>query len=123
MNHIRQKSKRDLMTHKQYEMNKRSRRDTVTTEVWMKENGFNAVTFGKTHIELLQAQKLAQILITNHASLLTQSQIQIIENFQQKMTSSKLRSKLKPSAAYPILNINTKINRQLFKQNRHQSNH
>lgn len=111
------------MTHKQYEMNKRSSRDTVATEIWMKENGFNAGTFGNTHIELLQAQKIAQALITNNASLLTQSQTKIIENFQQKMTSSKLRSKLKPSAAYPILNINTKINRQLFKQHRQQSNH
>ena len=94
---------------------KRERLDTLQTDKWLSINGFNANTFSSTHIKLLQAQQQAHQILNEHQHLLTKEQRRKLENFKTMMANKRKREKLKPSAAFPILNIASKINRQLFK--------
>ena len=103
----------------QHQIRKYETADTIKANEWLAAAGFNAQTFGTTHIRLLQAQQQAHALLTHHSNLLTQSQRTTLEQFQQAMAHKNTRIKLKPTAANPILNINSNINRQLFKQHRH----
>jgi hypothetical protein len=86
------------------------------TQNWIRANGMQVSTFNSTPIKLLQAQKTAHTLLTKHQKLLTTEQTKTLRNFKRRVGNTKLCTKLKPEAAYPILNIATKINRQLFKQ-------
>ena len=86
------------------------------TQNWIRENGMQVSTFNITPIKLLQAQQQATNLLRNHATLLTKSQVQILQNFQKRMTHKNTRTKLKPEHAYPVLNIATKIKRIEHKQ-------
>jgi acetylornithine/succinyldiaminopimelate/putrescine aminotransferase len=112
------KKKKDLLTDKQFQINQRSVADTQAAKEWLEQTGFNSNTFGTTHIRLLQAQQQAHALLTHHSNLLNHSQRTMLENFQQLMQNKRTRDRLKPTAANPILNISSKINRQLFKQHR-----
>lgn len=93
-------------------------KDDALAADWLRDNGIVVKAFSTTHIKLLRAQRAAHILLTQHADMLTTSQTKQLKAFQQKMAHTKSREKLKPEAAYPVLNISTKINRQLFKQHR-----
>ena len=93
-------------------------KDDALTADWLRDNGIAINSFSTTHVKLLQAQQTAHTLLTQNLNLLTSNQIKALKAFQRKMTNKKARAKLKPEAAYPILNINTKINRQLFKLNK-----
>jgi hypothetical protein len=87
------------------------------TQKWIRTNGMNVASFNTTHIKLLKAQHLANQLLNEHKSLLTSTQIQTLNHFLKQMNIKKIRQKLKPETAYPILNIGTKIKRQLHRQN------
>ena len=93
-------------------------KDDALTADWLRDNGLNEKTFNTTHIRLLQAQQQATQLLNHHLNLLTNSQRKTLEFFQHQMAHKNTRIKLKPTAAFPVLNISTKINRQLFKQHR-----
>ena len=93
-------------------------KDDALTADWLRDNGIAVNSFANTHVKLLQAQQTAHTLLTQNLSLLTSTQIKALKAFQRKMTNKKARAKLKPEAAYSVLNISTKIHRQLFKQNK-----
>jgi membrane protease subunit (stomatin/prohibitin family) len=92
--------------------------DDGLTADWLRDNGIAVQSFGITHIRLLQAQQQAHDLLNHHSNLLTQSQRTTLEHFQQAMTNKRTRNRLKPASANPVLNISSKINRQLFKQHK-----
>jgi membrane protease subunit (stomatin/prohibitin family) len=92
--------------------------DDGLTADWLRDNGIAVQSFGITHIRLLQAQQQAHALLSQHSNLLTQSQRITLEHFQQAMTNKRTRNRLKPASANPVLNISSKINRQLFKKHR-----
>jgi len=92
--------------------------DDGLTADWLRDNGIAVQSFGITHIRLLQAQQQAHALLSQHSNLLTQSQRTTLEHFQRAMTNKRTRNRLKPASANPVLNISSKINRQLFKQHR-----
>ena len=112
------KKKKEILTHKQFQILRHSHIDTWTTNEWLWKQGLNESIFSNTHIKLLQAQQAAHALLTQSANLITPAQTKQLKAFQQLMAHKKAREKLKPTAAYPILNISTKINRQLFKDYR-----
>ena len=112
------KKPKDILTHKQFQIARQSHIDTLEANEWLEQTGFNSNTFGTTHIRLLQAQQQAHALLTHHSNLLNHSQRTTLENFQQLMAHKRTRDRLKPTAAYPILNISSKINRKLFKHHR-----
>jgi len=93
-----------------------NKKDEALTADWLRDIGLDVPYFNTTHIKLLKAQKTAQTLLDENINLLTDSQITILKNFLTRIQNKKTRLKLKPDNAYPIFNINTKINRQLFKQ-------
>lgn len=92
--------------------------DDGLTADWLRDNGIAVQTFGNTHIRLLQAQQQAHALLTQHSNLLITSQRTTLEKFLHQMSRKDKRSRLKPQAAHPVLNISSKINRQLFKQHK-----
>ena len=91
--------------------------DGLTAD-WLRDNGITVRVFNTADEKLLQAQKTAHTLLTQHINLLTADQIQILTTFTKRMAHKNTRDKLTPKSAYPILNISTKINRQLFQQYR-----
>ena len=92
--------------------------DDALTADWLRDNGIAVNSFTNTHVKLLQAQQSAHTILTQHKDLLTTYQIKALKAFQRKMANKKTREQLKPEHAFPILNISTKINRQLFKLNK-----
>ena len=96
----------------------KNKQDDALTADWLRDNGIGDKAFCTTHIRLLQAQQAANTLLTQNQNLLTSTQIKALKAFQRKMVNKKIRAKLKPEAAYTVLNISTKINRQLFSINK-----
>ena len=112
------KKPKDQLSHSQYQINHKADKDTLTVNKWIGTCGLNVKSFNTTPIQLLQAQKTARELLTQFPQLLTQHQITTLKSFNKLMVCKRTRAQLKPEAAYPILNISTKINRQLFKLNK-----
>ena len=112
------KKPKDQLSHSQYQINHKADKDTLTVNKWIGTSGLNIKSFNTTPIKLLQAQKSARELLTQFPQLLTQHQINTLKSFNKLMVCKRTRAQLKPEAAYPILNISTKINRQLFKLNK-----
>jgi len=102
----------------QYQIRRQETTDTITADKWIASSGLDIITFGSTHIRLLQAQQQATTILQNHINLLTNSQRRTLEYFQKQMAHKNTRIKLKSQAAIPVLNISSKINRQLFKQHK-----
>ena len=112
------KKPKDRLSHAQYQINHKADKDTLTVNKWIGTSGLNVKSFNTTPIQLLQAQKSARELLTQYPQLLTQHQINTLKSFNKLMVCKRTRAQLKPQHAYPILNISTKINRQLFKLNK-----
>jgi hypothetical protein len=112
------KKAKDILTHKQFEINKRCDEDTIESNDWLAANGFKADSFFLIDLKLIQAQKQAHTLLKHHIELLSLEQKITLRNFQYLMTHKNTRKKLQPKAAFPVLNISSKIHRQLFKQHR-----
>jgi hypothetical protein len=110
--------KEHQLSDKQFQINLRSNCQTIATNTWLATQGFKSGSFNTTHIQLLQAQQAATQIIKHHNHLLTNPQRTTLENFLHQMAHKNTRSRLKPQAAHPILNICSKLNRQLFKQHR-----
>jgi hypothetical protein len=118
MNLIRQKPIKDRMTQAQMQIADRAKAKSNEVDAWIKTEGLDVQSFAQTNARLLQAQRHAHALLTTQSHLLSFDQVHVLEKFQQQMATMRTRIKLKPSAAIPVLNISTKINRQLFKQYR-----
>jgi hypothetical protein len=116
---MNQKKKKDQLTHAQFQALRIAKKDTLATNMWIQNKstgfGLSVDAFISTHPLLLQAQQAAQILLKTQAHLLNANQTQKLELFTKRMAHKNTRTKMKPHAAYPILNINTRINRLLFK--------
>lgn len=115
------KKDKDKLTQAQYQILRKNDKDTLTTEKWIKDTGLNVRAFNQLPVQLLQAQQAAHALLTHNLNLLTTEQVKTLRAFQRKVVNKKIRHKLKPTSAYPILNISNKIKRQLFKQHKQQS--
>jgi len=89
-------------------------KDDALAADWLRDNGIAVKSFSTTHVKLLQAQQTAHTLLSQNFNLLTTNQIRTLKAFQRKIAAKNTRLQLKPEHAYPILNISTKINRQLF---------
>ena len=81
--------------------------DDALTLDWLRDNAINEKDFAVLHIKLLQAQRTAHILLGQNKNLLTADQIQTLKSFSKLMVCKRMRSQLKPEAAYPVLNIST----------------
>jgi hypothetical protein len=95
--------------------------DTATANQWIRAQGLDAGSFHSTPIRLLQAQQQAHTLLTQHWALLSTEQRAQLQLFMQQMRCKRTRSQLKPQAANSVLNISSKIHRQLFRQQKFRS--
>jgi hypothetical protein len=109
------KKLKDRLTDKQQQIMRKHEKDTLTAEKWIKDTGLNVCAFVKLPVQVQQAQQAAHALLTYNINLLTTEQVHTLRAFQRKVGNTKNHKSLKPSTAYPILNISNKINRQLFK--------
>jgi hypothetical protein len=114
MNVIKQKPKRDLLSHTQHAINVKQREQTLDADTWLRTQGINAQAFTAIHPTVLKAQQAAHRLLAHHQDLLTHEQRQTLKHFQQQISNKHTRLKLSPKSARPILNIHSKINRKLF---------
>lgn len=96
--------------------NRKELLDDGLTADWLRDMGITVRVFNTADEKLLQAQKAAHTLLTQHTNLLTADQIGTLTTFTKRMSHKNTRNKLTSKSAYPVLNISAKINRQLFKQ-------
>lgn len=108
---MNKKKNKDKLTQAQYQILRKNNKDTLTAEKWIKDTGLNVRAFNQLPVQLLQAQQAAHALLTHNLNLLTTEQIKTLHAFQRKVVNKKIRHKLKPDHAYPVLNIATKIKR------------
>jgi hypothetical protein len=112
------KKRKDRLSNKQFQILIKSAKDMNTTQQWMCEQGFNNQCFNQTDELTLKAQKVATVLLKEHKSVLSEKQIEKLQTFKLLARKQAQTNKLKIASVYEVLNIGTKINRQLFKLNR-----
>jgi len=99
------KSIKNKLTDKQSQINRRIELDSQLTSEWIAQQGISNKAFNNANITFLKAKKQAHHLLKFHKNLLSEPQRKTLEHFN-------------PSQAYDVLNIGSKINRQLFKHYR-----
>ena len=85
---------------------------------WLVDNGLDEKSFMVIELPFLQAQQVAFALMKYHAELLDEEQTEYVSSYLEEIKHKAKRKKLTATKAYRVLNIGTKINRQLFKANR-----
>lgn len=108
--------KKKRLTEAQFAIHCRQKYDSKVADNLLRQNGLNPNTFTTMAIEVVQAQLAAKELKKNYANFLTPQQLKLINKFISKATDKKICAQLKPTFAYPILNLATKIKRQAHKK-------
>jgi hypothetical protein len=85
------------------------------TANWLKQNGMDEKSFTVIELPFIQAQQVAFALMKYHAELLDDDQTAFVCSYLEDIKNKAQRKKLTATKAYRVLNIGTKINRQLFK--------
>lgn len=103
------------LTDAQYQINRQTNIQTDATNEWLKNNGIKLKQFTTTKPRILVAQQTAYRLLTEHQSQLSNTQISTLRFYINKYTNSKQRNKITDGECFSVLNIQSKLNRQLFK--------
>ncbi len=92
------------------------------TDSWLTSVYITPKFLARTDIatEFLQAQSEAETLLRKFSKYLTESQSYQLVRFLKRLRNRKQRESMPISAAYAVLNIAAKINRQLFAEHRKQ---
>ena len=109
------KYKKKKLTHKQFAINSHQKYDSSITDCLLKQNGLNPNTFAKLDLKVAQAKIAAHELEQKYSKYLTDEHIEKIKAFNLKVSNSNKCHLLRPNAAYPILNLASKIKRQVYK--------
>lgn len=112
---------KDRLTHRQFDLLRITKKNETKSNVWLKLQSIKPTALVETDIRLLRAQQAATHLLKNLQHYLTDEQITTLRHFKKSMNKKLTRDKLSPQAAYPVLNINTKIHRLVFKARRQQA--
>jgi hypothetical protein len=88
--------------------------DKQTAE-WLKENGWDEKSFTVIELPFLQAQQVAYFLMKYNATLLNEEQTDLLNNYLNDIKHKAKRKKITQKTIYRVLNLGTKINRQIFK--------
>ena len=88
----------------------------IRTDTWLKSNGLNPNTFCDTPLNLVQAQKTAHNLLKHHSASLTADETKLLKTFLFQLRQKCLIKKVLIANLYRVMNLGTKINRQVFKQ-------
>ena len=112
---------KDLLTQKQFEIAHAAKISESKTRDWLKQQSIKPTALIDTDIRLLKAQQAATHLLQHFQHQLTDEEVNTLRRFKKSMNKKLTRDKLSPQAAYPVLNINTKIHRLVFKARRQQA--
>jgi len=85
---------------------------------WLKENGITNKLFNETQVFQLQAYKTATNILRHNVELLKTNEYEQLTSYCKRMLNSRQRNSITTRNTYQILNIGTRINRQLFRQYR-----
>jgi len=85
---------------------------------WLIDNGITQTLFNKVQVFQLQAYKAATNILKHNFELLTDKEKDLLINYCAAMLNSRQRNSITKRNTYQILNISTRINRQLFRQYR-----
>jgi hypothetical protein len=99
-------------------LNKLHIKEEQTANNWLKENGITNRLFKEVQVFQLQAYKTATNILKQNVKLLKNNEYEQLTSYCKAMLNSKQRNSLTKRNTYEILNIGTRINRQLFKQYR-----
>ena len=93
-------------------------KDDALTADWLRDIGLNDKTFNTTNLIIVRAQTMAHTLLTQHSSLLSNSQLHSLTAFEQACGNKRKRQRITDTFCHCVMNINTNINRKIFKQHR-----
>ena len=93
-------------------------KDDALTADWLRDIGLNDKTFNTTNLIIVRAQAMAHTLLTQHRALLSNSQLHSLTAFVQACGNKRERQRITDTFCHCVMNINTKINRKLFKKYR-----
>ena len=88
--------------------------DKQTAE-WLKQNGMDEKSFTVIELPFLQAQQVAFALMKYHSALLNDEQTDLLTNYLKDIKHKAKRKTVTKTRVYKVLNLGTKINRQVFK--------
>jgi len=115
------------MTNIDFTPNKREQQQIISSKAkqsialsadWLRDNGLNDKTLLRTSSKISVAKKAAHTLLTQHRSLLSNSQHHSLMDFSEAASNKRERARITDAFCHCVMNINTKINRKLFKQHR-----
>ncbi len=113
---MKKKKPKDLLSHKQYEILMKNKRDSKLTQTWLVSVGLANVNLNDTDTVVLQAKRAADRLIKQQCNLLDSQELIYIKKFRTNFYTRTKANGALCSSAYKVLNISRKINRQIFKQ-------
>ena len=99
-------------------INKQHLKDEQIANNWLIDNGITQTLFNKVQAFQLQAYKAATNILKHNVELLKNNEYEELTSYCTAMLNSKQRNSITKRNTYQILNISTRINRQLFKQYR-----
>ena len=92
--------------------------DKQTAE-WLKQNGMDEKSFTVIDLPFLQAQQVAFALMKYHAALLNEEQTDLLTTYLKDIKDKAKRKTVTKTRVYKVLNLGTKINREVFKTYKH----
>ena len=95
-----------------YTIQQRNKKDTKSTNSWLKNNGVNAEKIADTHLYLLQAQIIATNILKNNSNLLGPNEAHTLNKF---LVAMRRPQNVKKAQAHKVMKIGTSINRKIFK--------
>ena len=99
-------------------LNKQHLKDEQLANDWLKENGITNRLFNEAQVFQLQAYKTATNILKHNVELLKTNEYEQLTSYCKRMLNSRQRNSITKRNTYQILNIGTRINRQLFRQYR-----
>ena len=99
-------------------LNKLHIKEEQTANNWLKENGITNRLFNKVQVFQLQAYKTAKNILKHNVELLKNGEYEQLISYCKAILNSRQRNSITKRNTYEILNISTRINRQLFRQYR-----
>ncbi|MBI3285511.1 MAG: hypothetical protein HYZ65_11790 [Burkholderiales bacterium] len=87
-------------------------------DTWLKKRGLNVHTFSTTRIEIVRAQMVAKLLLSDYGKYLSTDQIEALHEFQRTAANGKKVVKITDGVCFKIMNMMTAVNRKIFMQHR-----
>jgi hypothetical protein len=88
------------------------------TDIWLQKQGLNVKTFDTTRLEVVRALMCAKRLLTKFANNLSEEQIELLHCFQRVAANGKKVLKITDAECFCILNMHTRLCRQVYAQQR-----